>query len=298
MPGEFRISHAWIQLEGLGEHGSPEFFRSALDQSWVAGAQVTRYTRTWRLSRRTEPGEGLWAGHLGFVEEGELSTLYWDEAEKDFIRGEASSGVVVPFLIDDIPRMGDTHRLISFQLLPGAVQPMTVTSNLQALLNIEKTYIWKITPISIQKSFGQWISTVEGVATFNVQLTYPNPNWTGRENVERLVEGLKAETVTIRAKATEGRSIDINSDWFRQAMDHVRQGYGKATLTGTEKDTGNSSQFVETIDGGSVLIIDKIRSSHESLEATTGDLRQSQDQLIETHSQDMVVVEADEESDL
>lgn len=298
MPGEFRISHAWIQLEGLGEHGSPEYFRSALDQSWVAGAQVTRYTRTWRLSRQTEPGEGLRAGHLGFVEEGELSTLHWDETGKDFIRGEASSGVVIPFLIDDIPRMGDTRRLISFQLLPGAVRPMTVASNLQALLNTKKTHIWKITPISVQKSFDQWVSTVEGVATFNVRLTYPNPNWTGRENVEGLVEGLKAETVTIRAKAIEGSSIDIHSDWFRQAMDHVRQGYGKATLTGTDLDTGSSSQFVETINGGSVPIIDRIRSSHESLEVTTEDLRQSQDQLIETRSQDMVIVEADEESEL
>ena len=257
MPGEFRISHAWIQLEGLGEHGSPEYFRSALDQSWVAGAQVTRYTRTWRLSRQTEPGEGLRAGHLGFVEEGELSTLHWDETGKDFIRGEASSGVVIPLLIDDIPRMGDTRRLISFQLLPGAVRPMTVASNLQALLNTKKTHIWKITPISVQKSFDQWVSTVEGVATFNVRLTYPNPNWTGRENVEGLVEGLKAETVTIRAKA-----------------------------------------FVETINGGSVPIIDRIRSSHESLEVTTEDLRQSQDQLIESRSQDTVVVEADEESEL
>lgn len=212
VPGEFRISHAWIQLEGLGEHGSPEYFRSALDQSWVAGAQVTRYTRTWRLSKRTKPSEGLRTVHLGFVEEGELSTLHWDETEKDLIRGEASSGVVVPFLIDDIPRMGDTRRLISFQLFPGAVRPMTVTS--------------------------------------------------------------------------------------RQAMDHVRQGYGKATLTGIDRDTGNQSQFVETIDGGSVPIIDRVRGREESLEATTGDLQQTQDQLIETHSQDMVVIEADEESDL
>ena len=240
VPGEFRISHAWIQLEGLGEHGSPEYFRSALDQSWVAGAQVTRYTRTWRLSKRTKPGEGLRTGHLGFVEEGELSTLHW----------------------------------------------------------VNKTHIWKIVPISIQKNLDQWLATVTGVMTFNARLTYPNPNWTGRENVESLVEGLRAETVTIRAKTHEGSSIDIESDWFRQAMDHIRQGYGKATLTGIDRDTGNQSQFVETIDGGSVPIIDRVRGREESLEATTEDLRQSQDQLIETHSQDMVVIEADEESDL
>ena len=69
MAKEFRISQARIELEGLGSHDDL-YFKNALVQSWVPGAEVTRYTRTWKLSARSEPEDGFWAVHMGFVKEG------------------------------------------------------------------------------------------------------------------------------------------------------------------------------------------------------------------------------------
>lgn len=287
----FRVSHATIRLEGLGEHGPPEYFRSALEYSWVAGAQVTRYGRTWRLSRWTTPEQRLWAGRMGFVKEGELPTVDWDPAAQDFVRGEASQGVIVPLIVSE------THRIVSFQLVPDEVRPKTVTSNLQALLNDEGTHLWSIRPISIRTTFEAWLQSVNRISAFNVQLTHPNPDWTGRRNVQGLMTGLNAHTTRIIARADIKTSINTKSDWFTQAMDHIRHGHGKATLTGTDNDTGDESVFVETADiGGTVRIVDSVPERDDANEVSIEALKDAQVQLIETHLRDTVVVDDDEDT--
>ena len=291
MAKAFRVSHAEIRLEGLGEHGSPEYFRSALEVSWVAGVQVTRYGRTWRLSKKATPDTRLWAGRMGFVKEGELSTVDWDSRVQDFVRGEASSGIIVPFIVSE------DHRIVSFQLVPGEVRPKTVTSNLQALLNDQGTYLWSIKPISIRKTFETWLQSVDRIAAFNVQLTYPNPNWTGRRNVKGLMTGLGAQKVQIVARADENSSIAFESDWFKQAMDHIRQGYGKATLTGPDNVTGDESRFIETADtGGTVRIIELVTAGDDDREVSIDGLKEKQAQLISLYLEDTVVVD-DEDID-
>ena len=257
----------------------------------MPGTEVSRYGRKWKLSARAESETGLWAGHMGFVKEGELSTLEWDEATKDFVRGEASSGVVVPFLISV------EDRLVSFQLFSGEVRQTTVTSNLQSLLNAEGTHYWAIRPVSFRRTFEEWLRSVNHVSSFSVLLTYPNPNWTGREKVEGLVEGLRAERVRIQANASEGRTIDIQSDWFRQAMDHVRFGYGRADVAGPEKGTGTESHFVETSKGGAIPVINRVPAEEDAYEVTVDDLAAAQVQLVESHPQDIVVVDTDEGPD-
>jgi hypothetical protein len=289
MAKEFRVSHARIELDGLGGAAAdPEYFESALAQSWVPGTEVSRYTRTWKLSARTVTEEGLWAGHIGFVKEGELATLEWDDASKDFVRGEASSGVVVPFIINL------ERQLVSFQLFPGEVRQNTVTGNLQALLSAEGTHFWTVRPVLFRRTIDQWLESVNRVSTFNVLLMYPNPNWTGREKVEGLVDGLRAETLRLKAKAAEDQTIDTGSDWFTQAMDHVRRGYGRADLTGPDKDTGEESHFVETSSGGAVPVVDRVAAEEDALEASVDDLSAAQARLVESHPQDIVVADVDE----
>lgn len=292
MAKEFRISHAQIELEGLGgQSAAPDYFEDALAQSWVPGTEVSRYTRTWKLSARSEPQDRLWAGHIGFVKEGELTTLAWDEASKDFVRGEASSGVVVPFIVHL------DRRLMSFQLFPGEVRQNTVTSNLQALLNVEGTHRWAVRPLSFRRTLDQWLGTVDRVSLFNVLLTYPNPNWIGREKVAGLVDGLRAEALRIRAKAAEGDSIDTGSDWFTQALDHVRRGYGNAYLSGPEKSTGSESLYVETAGGGASPVIDRVAADEGAFEVSTEELSVAQAQLIESHPDDTVAVDVDQGPD-
>lgn len=279
MARKFRVSHAEIRLEGMGEHGPSEYFRSALEQSWVAGTQVTRYRRTWRISKWTKPEERIWAGRMGFVKEGELSTLAWDDDEQDFVRGEASSGIVVPFVV------GEDSRYVSFQLLSGVVRPTTVTSNLQALLNAEGTHSWRIKPVVIRGSFEEWLSSIRRLSEFHVRLILPNPDWTGRPNVENLMTDLEASTLQIKAKASGNDSIDTESDWFTQAIDHVRFGYGKATLVGLDNQTGEESRFIEEPRGGTVRNIDRVTASDDAIEVSTDDLIEKQSRLVEMQQQ-------------
>ena len=278
MAKRFRIVHAKITLEGFGDRSSSEYFRSSLEQSWTPGAQVTRYERSWRLSKSAEHDEGVWHGRIGFVKEGELSTLDWDDSKEDFIRGEASSGVVVPFLIDG------GSRIVSFQLVSGQVRTKTVTSNLQALFNTSKAHYWKIEPLSFKTGFEDWKSTVSCISKCKFRLSYPNPNWTGRENIKELMDGLRAEVITLRARADKESSIETDSDLFQQAMDHIRLGYGSAEMVGTERGSGDESKFVLTEDGGYVPAVDKIDVEGEETEATAQEAERSAIEASRTRS--------------
>ena len=291
MAKEFRVAHAEIRQEGLGQHGTLEFFRSALATSWVPGTRVTRYTRTWILSRR-ESENGLLTGEIGFVEEGELETVVFDDSEQVFRRGEASSGVVVPFVIDD------ANRVVTFPLTSGTVRPTTVTGNLEALLNAEGTYRWNIVPISYPMGFDEWRQSVSGVGRVNARLTYPNPNWTGRSELEKIMDGFRAEVVRIVASAEEGGSLDIESSWFQQTIDHARLGYGKATVSGTDRTTGTESNFTLTEKGGSVPAISRVPINDETKsKITTAQLREAQEKLLELEPNNRLALSPDEDDD-
>lgn len=280
---EFRVSHARIDLEGW-TGSNEDFYENALSESWVPGAEVTRFTRTWKLSARRVLDSGEWAGHIGFVREGDITTLEWDESTKEFIRDEASSGVVVPFVIHP------SLHLVSFQLLPGAVRQTTFTSNLQALFNRHGAYRWAVTPIALRRTYGEWRDTVSRVSAVNLLIAYPNPNWTGRKKLEDLVEGLEAEAVRIKARAKEeDGGINTDSDWFTEAMDHIRRGYGRADLVGVDKTSGATSRFTETEEGGSVPVIDRVEADDEALEVSATDLTASRDHLIQSYPGDIVL---------
>ena len=291
MAKEFRVSHAEIWQEGLGRHGTSDYFRSALQTSWVAGTQVTRYSRTWRLSRSRQE-DGFWLGHIGFVKEGELETLAWDDSEKDFIRGAASSGIVVPFIIDDV------NRVISFQLIPGAVNRKTVTSNLEALLNEEGTYRWRIEPISYSMDFDAWEQSVARVSRINARLTYPNPDWTGRDNLESIMDGFNAEVVRLIAAAQEDSSLDTGSDWFQQTMDHARHGYGRAEVSGTDRTTGTESKYFLTDRGGVVPAISRVAANDEAEnEVSIEELREAHLRITALEPAERPAVSPDEDND-
>lgn len=291
MSKEFRIAHAQIELQGLGRFLDDDGFADALAQSWVPGTEVTRHNRKWKLSGRTEVEPLLWAGHIGFVREGDLTTWDWDDDTNEFIRREASSGVVVPFIINL------EHRIVSFQLVSGEVRPNTVTTNLRALLNVERTYAWAVRPVSFRRTFVEWRASVSRVASLRVSLEYPNPSWTGREKVEDLVDGLGANAVHLKARAEEGETIHTDADWFTQLMDHVRRGYGRSVMVGSDKETGVESQYVETAEGGTVPATNRISADEGAAEATVEELSATQTQLVESHRTEIVTVDEDEDSE-
>ena len=291
MAKEFRVAHAEIRQEGLWQHVASDDFRVALETSWVAGTQVTRYGRTWRLSRRRQ-GNGLWAGQIGFVKVGEVSTWAWDDSIKDFERGEADSGVVVPFIVDL------ENRVVSFPLTAGTVRPTTVTSNLEALLNVEGTYLWVIAPLSFRMEFDDWRQTVARVSHIKARLEYPNPNWTGRDNLASMMDGFNAHAMRLIATAPDESSLDTESPWFQQTMDHVRQGYGRAEMSGPDLSTGTESRFVISETGGLVQAISKITAQDDTAtQISAAELRETQAQLLELDPSELLTINPDEDSD-
>lgn len=182
----------------------------------------------------------------------------------------------MPFVIDDI------NRIVTFPLIAGAVRPTTVTGNLEALLNVEGTYRWEIVPISYPMNFSDWQQSVSRVWRVNARLTYPNPNWTGRDELENIMNGFEAEVLRIIASAEERSSLNTDSTWFQQIMDHIRQGYGRAAVSGTDKITGGESRLLLTERGGAVPAISRVPASDEAAtEISIPELRASQAELLE-----------------
>ena len=274
---EFQIAHADIQLKGIRDRGTVAAFRHALERSWAAGAEVTRYARTWKLSRITRLGPSLSAGRIGFVRANEHPTLSWDPSTQDFVGGQASGGAVVPFLIDE------DARIVSFQLIPGKIRPNTVASNLRALLEFPQFVRWEVTVIAQPSELRAWSQTVRSITKVSVHLERPNPNWLGREKLADLIEGLRASTVSITATAYDHEGIDPESDWFQQAMDHVSQNYGRAKVTGHSKTTDEPSTFVHDGVMAEVPLVDKFFSLSDETTITHEHLRRVQLRLFELH---------------
>ena len=291
MTKTFRVAHARIDLKGLWSAGGDDQFRAALEQSWVAGEEVSRYGRTWRISRHVEMGQGFWSGHIGYVEDDAFSTLAWNEETKEFDRGEASGGVVIPFVVN-LPQ-----RMVSFQYATRDVKLHTVTGNLQALLNKESMYDWEVAPLSLKRTFEDWHSSVVSIATLSALLREPNPNWEDREKIADLLNGLEAKSARLTVQAREGASIDRDSNWFTQMMDHVRRGYGQAVMTGTSRESGALSKFTQTAEGGAVEATESVRVEDDVVELSGDDLAQVQRTFVERDDGVVVQSELDEETD-
>ncbi len=291
MTKTFRVAHARIDLKGIWGAGGDDQFRTALEESWVAGDEVSRYGRTWRISKHIEMGQGFWSGHIGYVESDAFSTLAWNDETKEFDRGEASGGVVIPFVVN-LPQ-----RIMSFQYATRAVKLHTGTGNFQALLNKRRTYDWEVAPLSLKSTFEDWHSSVISVATLSALLRQPNPNWEDREKIADLLDSLEAKSVRLSAQAHEGESIDRDSDWFTQMMDHVRRGYGQAVMTGTNRESGVLSKFTQTADGGAVEATESVRVEDDVVELSGDDLAQAQRTFVERGDGVVVQSEFDEETD-
>lgn len=294
MAKEFRVAHASIELDGLGGSADVDYYRSALEQSWIGGTQTTRYAHTWRLSNPRLLDATLWTGHMGYVLEDELLTLEWDDEINEFMRGSASRGVVVPLMIDV------ERHLLSFQLISNLVKPRTIVGNLQVLLNTKGTHRWIIRELVFPMSVDDWVQGVSRISGLSARIDYPNPSFKDRPNIERLVQQLHAQSVNLRAKPHGTDSINLSSDWPREIFDHVIEGHGAVELTGTDRTSGRDSKIRITKTGGELPAIDKVETSEDALEVSEDQLRATQLSLF-THllrpTTDDILIEGDTEDE-
>lgn len=208
------------------------FSDSELDQfrrEWVPGAMVSRYRRNWRLTRVLVESEELLFGEIGFVNQGTLETLTFDQARQEFVQGDASGGYRVPFCV----RKSDL--VIAYQLYPGVVRPNTFTGAFEAFWNSSaRVPEWRVNSLGNEMSFDAWRNSQVVIERMDVRVARPNPHYSDNDRIESLIEDTEAEYVRLVADAQEGRSLDLQYPLFRQAIDHVLHEYGKAKLTGRD----------------------------------------------------------------
>lgn len=149
MARSFQVAFAAAEVEGLFGVGDRSF-AEALRDSWQAGGSVTRYGRTWRISRILSDRTKLWHGRIGFIKEGDVVTYGWDPKMQDFRTDQASGGVIVPFVVNS------ESGVFAFQLRAGVVRPTTFAGAMRAMLNLSEVYRWQVEPLVREESFDAW----------------------------------------------------------------------------------------------------------------------------------------------
>lgn len=222
-PRQYRLGFAMITDSGLFS-GDLE---RALPSSWKPGATVTRYRRRWYLSKPHSAGEGFLAGDIGFVRDGDVTTVSFDPGLQEFRRETASSGSISPFVV----RLSD--GLVVYQLRPGVIREHTFTGALEDLLNSSPTeHMWSVMPATELVEWPVWRESVDTVTSFKFRLERPNPHYGDDFRVEEIVTDLNARVVLLGAKAEQDKSLDTGDELFQQALDHVLRNYGSATVVG------------------------------------------------------------------
>lgn len=258
----FNVAFGSIQVEGLFGQ-STSTFEDALRSSWRPRVTITRYRRTWRLSRSHRRGKYI-LGRLGFVGEAQFTTVDWDEEQEDFEVADAAGGSIVPVAIrTDL-------RVIAFQLKSGLVRPTSVTGALQALLSQDSDYDWVVRPLYVESSFESWLRTVERVTEARFRIERPNPDWADRPDVERIITDLEAEVARLEARAAEGEALNTSGSLFRQALDHVLRDYGRAVVRGVDAFE-NETEWV-SVAGGTIPVRAEVVSSTDQDEVPEQDL--------------------------
>ena len=255
-----QIAHARIRLMRAPNQFVFSTFPDALRESWETAESVTRYRREWNLTAPSEVRPGIWGGEIGFEREGSLSRLYFNTETRKFHHEALSSGVAVPFIIDI------DQGMVSFQITPPTIRVMSVTTNLQALLNQPELFRWSITPLSATAlpNYQAWRDTVHYVTKFEArQLHPPNPSYVGRELLGHIMEEVDVEAMSLILQNKQG--INDEADIAAQILLHSEMGYGTVTATGPDKESGRLTTLKMKID----YIIDRIRTTHKTIDHNT-----------------------------
>ncbi len=113
----------------------------------------------------------MWTGRIGFIREGEFTTVGWDDADQDFEIGRAPGGVIVPFAINT------STGVVAFQRRAGVVRPTTLAGAFRGLLNVIRRDQWIVAPLTVVLSFSDWQGDVVRVTPARFRLQQPNPEF-------------------------------------------------------------------------------------------------------------------------
>jgi hypothetical protein len=239
----YHIGFASIQSEGLFEDESLE---RMVRESWVPGATVTRYGRTWHLTQMHVPSPGLLSGEIGFVAGAQVSTVFFDQKTQEFVSNDVSTGTRVPFVVDT------GTGAVAYQLYPGLVRENSFTGALEGLLNTQSIYFLTVVSSTEIMTWSEWRQRVDKITSFEIRLDRPNPHYDDDQLIEDAIEGIRLEYMRLSGKALD-EGANPEADLFQQAMDHVLREYGRASIHGVTEE-GEPSTWVKVKNyAGSIL---------------------------------------------
>lgn len=204
--------------ESLFEEYSP---RQELISALAPGASTERYQRVWHVGR-IEINDDVLFGRLGF--EGSGHADLWNEEDKDFQEARTPAGVASPFAI-----LLSNFRLV-FQTRGQDIRVTSFIGAMRGILRDASEQDWRIEAIRREMSFPQWRQTVERVIQMRFSIEPPNPNYEGRPDIERLIEGARLSAAEIVLRSEDG--IVTDADYVVQLLDHVERGYGSDVAVG------------------------------------------------------------------
>lgn len=221
------FARAYIEVATLF---APDSFRERLLDALVAGTEVERYTRVWRVGKVVER-DGVLYARIGFERDGRPTDL-WDADELDFVEQLIPSGTVSPFAIDL------ETGLVAFQLRGADIKVGSFVGALEEALRNASDQQWLVEPVVIERSFESWARSVDRVTRVHTQLGLPNPNWKGRELIQQAMEGASAAHLDMTWTSDDG--LDIEAAVIAQAVAHAKR-YGEVKAQGFRN--GRESRF-------------------------------------------------------
>lgn len=187
-----------------------------ITRSLVPGASTERNGRVWRIGRTVLEDDFLY-GLLG-VESSEAAK-FWNETAKDFEKAGKPVDIVSPFVI----RL--TNLELAFQLRHPDIQLTSFTDAIGKILREATSENWRIEATEgAAVPFGQWRRSVDAVYQIRFHIVRPNPNYEGRPDLERLIEGARLTAANIDLQSDTG--VTTESDIVRQLLDHADGGNG------------------------------------------------------------------------
>jgi hypothetical protein len=235
-PALGKLAYARIVPPAQRDLFETETVEQQLMRALIPGTTVDRYNRRWHLGQIRQE-DGLVFGRLGF--ESASGADIWDESSLDFQEIEVPAGVAAPFGV----RLSDL--LLVFQTRKQDIRVTSFTGAFQGILR-EATHNdgWHIETARRKVSFPAWRESVGRVTRLRFSIEPPNPNYEGRPDVERLIEGAQVAAATIELRASSDDSLNTDDDIVRQLLDHVERGYGESVAVGEREVEGHTTETV------------------------------------------------------
>ena len=192
--------------------GNASLFEQTFMQDVVRAAspqlRVTRYSRTWRLSRPQLRGQSLLEGKLGFERLAAQDVTTYDEALEDFVTQLTPSeqGSFSHYVLDL------ERQYMAFEERPPAIRRQSFVGAFNALLNQSDNNL-ELSLVADEQSFAQWVESVERLQSFRAWLLLPNPIWKPEvQAIRGIMESTNAKEGEVSVLAHgEGPGLDANA---------------------------------------------------------------------------------------